>query len=58
MNKAPGRIRKRYSAEQKARLLVELLKEEQTLAQLATRHGVHPNQLRQWRSQALERLPP
>lgn len=50
-------LRKRYSPEQKAQIVLELLKEEQTLAQLAAKHGVHINQLRHWRAQAVEQLP-
>jgi transposase-like protein len=36
--------------------VTELLKEEKTLSQIATEHGVHPNQLRQWKTKALEGL--
>lgn len=50
-------LRKRYSPEQKAQIVLELFKEEQTLAQLAAKHSVHVNQLRQWRAQAVEQLP-
>lgn len=49
--------RKRYSAEEKARLVLELLKEERSLSELASESGVHPNQLRQWRTTALTELP-
>ena len=38
-------------------MVVELLKEEKTVNQLATEHGVHPTQLRDWKKQALEGLP-
>ena len=50
-------MRKRHSAEFKARVVQELLREGKPLSQLAAEHGVHPNQLRQWRTQALEGLP-
>ena len=50
-------IRKRYSPEQKAQIVLEILKEEQTLAQISANCGVHVNQLRQWKAQAIERLP-
>ena len=50
-------LRKRYSPEQKAQIVLEILKEEQTLAQIASTYGVHVNQLRQWKAQAVERLP-
>jgi putative transposase len=48
--------RKQYSAEQKAQIVLELLTEEQTLAQTAAARGVHPTQLRKWKTQAVERL--
>jgi len=50
-------IRKRYTPNQKAAIVLELLREEETLPQLASRHGVHPNLLRKWKAQALEGLP-
>lgn len=48
--------RKQYSAEQKAQIVLEMLTEHQTLAQTAAAHGVHPTQLRKWKTQAVERL--
>jgi putative transposase len=50
-------MRKRYSAAFKAQLVQELLKEDKSLSQLAAEHGVHPNQLREWKKTALEGLP-
>ena len=50
-------IRKRYTPAQKAAITLELLKGEETLPQIASRHGLHPNLLRQWRAQAVEGLP-
>ena len=49
--------RKRYTPSQKAAVVLELFKEEDTLPQIASRHGVHPNLLRKWKAQALEGLP-
>jgi transposase-like protein len=49
--------RKTYSAAFKAQIVQELLKEEQTLAQIASKHGVHPTQLRNWRASALKAMP-
>ena len=46
----------RYSAEFKAKVAKEALRGEETLAQLATRFGVHPNMVAQWKKQALEGL--
>ena len=50
-------IRKRYTPNQKAAIVLELLKEEETLPQIASRHGVHPNLLRKWKALAVEGLP-
>jgi putative transposase len=50
-------MRKRHTATFKAQIVRELLKEEQTQSQLASKHGVHPNQLRQWKETALKGLP-
>jgi transposase len=50
-------VRKRYTPAQKAAIVLELLKEEETLPQIASRHGIHPNLLRKWKAQALEQLP-
>ena len=49
-------MRKHYSAAFKAKVVQELLKEEKTLAQLASAYEVHPTQLKQWRTIALEGL--
>jgi len=50
-------MRKQYSAAFKARVVQELLKEEKTLAQIASEYEVHPTQLKNWRAVALEGLP-
>ena len=50
-------VRKHYSPAQKAAIVLELLKEEETLSQIASRHGIHPNVLRKWKAQAMDGLP-
>lgn len=50
-------IRKRYTPAQKAAIVLELLKEEETLPQIASRHGIHPNLLRKWKALTVEGLP-
>lgn len=45
------RSNKRYEATFKARVAVDAMKERESLAQLAHRHGVHPVQVGQWRRQ-------
>jgi transposase len=48
--------RKRYSAEFKARVAMEALRGELTVAQLATKHGVHQTLIGDWKRQAVEGL--
>ena len=48
--------RKRYSADFKAKVAVDALKGEQTLAQLAAKHGVHAVMIANWKRQAIEGL--
>lgn len=50
-------IRKSYTPAFKAEIVQELLREEQTLTQIASKHGVHPNQLRRWREAAVKAMP-
>ena len=49
-------MRKQYTAAFKAKVVQELVKEEKTLAQIASEYEVHPTQLKQWRAVALEGL--
>ena len=41
--------RRRFSADFKAKVALEALKGEQTLAELATRFDLHPNMIAQWK---------
>lgn len=50
-------MRKHYTTAFKAKVVQELLKEEKTLAQIASEYEVHPTQLKNWRAVALEGLP-
>lgn len=50
-------MKKQYTSAFKAKLVLELLKESKSLAQLAAEHKVHPNQLRHWRDPVLQDLP-
>jgi putative transposase len=46
--------RKTFTAGQKAAIVLEALKEEKTIAQIASENGVHPNQIHKWKKLALE----
>ncbi len=46
--------RKRYSAYFKAKVALEALRGEQTVAQLAAKHGVHQTLINAWKKQAVE----
>jgi transposase len=43
------RPRRNHSAAFKAKVAVEALKGERTIAEVAQRHDVHPNQVTEWR---------
>ena len=49
------RPRRNHSPAFKAKVALEALKGELTLAELAQKHDVHANQITQWKSQLLER---
>jgi transposase len=46
--------RKRLSASQKAQIVLEAIREEKSVAQLASENSLHPNQIHKWKKQALE----
>ena len=48
------KIRKRYSAELKAKVALAALQEQASSNEIASRYQVHPNQVSQWKRQALE----
>ena len=49
--------RKQYTADFKAKVVKEMLREEKTIGQLASEYEVHSNMLYRWREQALAGLP-
>jgi putative transposase len=44
-----GKTRRSFTADFKARVALEALKEEKTLAELAATHKVHPHQITRWK---------
>jgi transposase-like protein len=49
--------RKTHTAAFKAQIVQQVLREDKTLAQIAAEHGIHPNQISQWKATALQGLP-
>ena len=49
--------RRRFGAEFKTRVVIEAIRGQRTLNQLAGQFEVHPHQIAQWKRQALETLP-
>ncbi len=47
---------KKYSPEFKAKVALEALKEEKSLAELAAQFDLHPNLISKWKRQALDGL--
>ncbi|WP_422880274.1 transposase [Moorella sulfitireducens] len=47
--------RKKFTAEQKANIVLEMLSGEKTVAEIAAQYEVHPTQLHRWK--AIENLP-
>jgi putative transposase len=49
--------RRHHNATFKAKVALEAVKGEKTIAQLGSEFSVHPNQIRQWKNRLLEELP-
>lgn len=48
--------RKQFSSVEKAKVALEMLKEQQTVNQICSTHGVHPTQAAVWKKKAKEIL--
>jgi transposase len=46
--------RTRYSAEFKAKVALEAIRGETTVAQLAAKHGIHQTMINAWKKQVME----
>jgi transposase-like protein len=49
------RPRRNHSAAFKAKVAIEALADGRTIAEIAQKHDVHPNQVTEWRRQLMER---
>ena len=50
-------MRKRHSPAIKAKIVLEALKEEKTITQIASENDIHPNQISTWKAAAIAGLP-
>ena len=50
-------MRKRYSPEFKAKVAMEALQEQKTLAEIASEHEVHTTQIINWKKELLSKAP-
>ena len=48
--------RRRFSKEFKAKVALEAIKEQKTIAELASQLGVHPNQVSSWKKEVLDNV--
>jgi len=51
-----GKIRRNHPPAFKAKVALEAIKEQKTIAELASIYGVHPTQIKQWKQQAIALL--
>jgi transposase-like protein len=49
--------RKRYSSTEKAKVVLEILREESTLNEIAQKHDVSPQLISRWRTEFLNNMP-
>ena len=49
--------RKKYSKELKARIALDAIKGQKTIAEFASEYGVHANQISIWKKQLLDAAP-
>ena len=49
--------RKQYGNDFKAKLALEVLKEQKTMTEISSHYRVHPSQLMKWKKKVMEALP-
>ena len=49
------RLKRKFSPDFKAKVVIEALKERSTLEELARKHELHPNQISTWKKEFIEK---
>lgn len=49
-----GKSKRKFTAQFKLKVVLEVLKEKETLAVISKRHELHPNQISDWKKQFLD----
>lgn len=49
--------RKTFKPEEKAKIVLEMLRGEKKISEIASEYEVHPTQLHRWKAEAIENLP-
>lgn len=52
-----GKSKRKFTAEFKLKVVLEVLKEKDTLAVISKRHELHPNQISDWKKQFMDAAP-
>lgn len=50
------KTRRKFSAEFKAKVVLEALRERSTIEELARKHELHPNQINTWKKEAVANM--
>ncbi len=50
-------MRKNYSGKLKAKMAIDMIREQETVAELSSRYEVHRSLLTKWKKEAIEGLP-
>lgn len=49
-----GKSKRKFTAQFKLKVVLEVIKEKETLAVISKRHELHPNQISDWKKQFLD----
>lgn len=52
--KKPSKIKRQHSAEFKTNVVMDLLKQDETISQICSRYSIHPTQARHWKDYVLQ----